>query len=41
MTVASPGDNRRALSPGEATVIEHGEVVDLGDGVTFTVERGA
>ncbi|HZL03592.1 MAG TPA: FHA domain-containing protein [Cellulomonas sp.] len=39
--VTRPGDSARRLSPGEATVIEHGEVVDLGDGVTFTVERGA
>ncbi|HEX5331436.1 MAG TPA: FHA domain-containing protein [Cellulomonas sp.] len=39
--VTRPGDSARQLAPGEATVIEHGEVVDLGDGVTFTVERGA
>jgi len=39
--VTRPGDSERRLTPGEATVIEHGEVVDLGDGVTFTVERGA
>jgi FHA domain len=39
--VTRPGDVARQLSPGEATIIEHGEVVDLGDGVTFTVERGA
>ncbi|PVU83789.1 hypothetical protein DDP54_13200 [Cellulomonas sp. WB94] len=39
--VTRPGDPARQLAPGEATVIEHGEVVDLGDGVTFTVERGA
>jgi hypothetical protein len=39
--VTRPGNSERRLTPGEATVIEHGEVVDLGDGVTFTVERGA
>ena len=39
--VTRPGDAARQLTPGEATIIEHGEVVDLGDGVTFTVERGA
>ena len=39
--VTRPGDGTRQLTPGEATIIEHGEVVDLGDGVTFTVERGA
>jgi hypothetical protein len=39
--VTRPGDGARQLAPGEATVIAHGEVVDLGDGVTFTVERGA
>ena len=39
--VTRPGDGARQLAPGEATVIEQGEVVDLGDGVTFTVERGA
>ncbi|MGV8977398.1 MAG: FHA domain-containing protein [Cellulomonas sp.] len=39
--VTRPGDGARQLEPGEATVIARGEVVDLGDGVTFTVERGA
>lgn len=39
--VTRPGDGARQLAPGEATVIARGEVVDLGDGVTFTVERGA
>ena len=39
--VTRPGDSARQLAPGEATVIGQGEVVDLGDGVTFTVERGA
>lgn len=30
----------RRLHPGEPTVVAPDEVVDLGDGVTFTVERG-
>ncbi|GEA89273.1 FHA domain-containing protein [Cellulomonas cellasea] len=39
--VSRPGERARRLHPGEATVVAAGEVVDLGDGVTFTVERGA
>ncbi|NMM32254.1 MAG: FHA domain-containing protein [Cellulomonas sp.] len=39
--VTRPGEGARQLAPGQATVIARGEVVDLGDGVTFTVERGA
>lgn len=39
--VSRPGERARRLHPGEATVVATGEVVDLGDGVTFTVERGA
>lgn len=38
--VARPGQGARRLHPGEPSVVETGEVVDLGDGVTFTVERG-
>jgi hypothetical protein len=29
------------LQPGEATVLQPGVLVDLGEGITFTVERGA
>ena len=36
--VAWPGGPVRRLHPGEPTVVAAGEVVDLGDGVTFTVE---
>jgi hypothetical protein len=39
--VARPGQGARRLHPGEPSVVDPGEVVDLGDGVTFTVERGA
>jgi hypothetical protein len=39
--VSRPGEGARRLHPGEPTVVEPGEVVDLGDGVTFVVERGA
>lgn len=39
--VARPGAPVRRLHPGEPTVVVPGEVVDLGDGVTFTVETGA
>jgi len=39
--VARPGHGARRLHPGEPSVVDPGEVVDLGDGVTFTVERGA
>ena len=39
--VTRPGEGARPLAPGQATVIARGEVVDLGDGVSFTVERGA
>jgi len=39
--VARPGEQARRLHPGEATVVARGEVVDLGDAVTFTVEWSA
>ncbi|ROS31034.1 FHA domain-containing protein [Cellulomonas sp. PhB150] len=39
--VTKQGEGARRLHPGEATVVEAGHVVDLGDGVTFTVERGS
>jgi hypothetical protein len=39
--VTRPDEGARRLRPGEPAIVEHGEVVDLGDGVTFTVERGA
>jgi len=39
--VTKQGQGARRLHPGEATVVESGQVVDLGDGVTFTVERGS
>ena len=35
------GHGPQRLHPGEPTVVEPGVVVDLGEGVTFTVERGA
>ncbi|MDM7831543.1 FHA domain-containing protein [Cellulomonas edaphi] len=38
--VTRTGEGARRLHPGEATPLESGHVVDLGDGVTFTVERG-
>ena len=34
------GAGPQRLHPGEPTVVEPGVVVDLGEGVTFTVERG-
>lgn len=39
VTRASSGARR--LRPGEPSAVEPDEVVDLGDGVTFTVERGS
>jgi hypothetical protein len=39
--VARPGTPARRLHPGEPTVVGPSDVVDLGDGVTFTVEPGA
>ncbi|MGY4642930.1 FHA domain-containing protein [Cellulomonas sp. URHB0016] len=39
--VSRPGEGARRLHPGEASVVGTGEIVDLGDGVTFTVERGS
>ncbi|OJV76601.1 MAG: hypothetical protein BGO37_11190 [Cellulomonas sp. 73-92] len=39
--VERPGAPARRLHPGEPTVVAAGEVVDLGDGVTFTVDAGA
>jgi hypothetical protein len=38
--LARPGAPARRLHPGEPTVVGDGEVVDLGDGVTFTVDAG-
>ncbi|WP_345027757.1 FHA domain-containing protein, partial [Cellulomonas oligotrophica] len=37
--VSRAGDGVRRLHPGEPSVVATDEVVDLGDGVTFTVER--
>ncbi|HWS58037.1 MAG TPA: FHA domain-containing protein, partial [Actinotalea sp.] len=34
------GSGPQRLHPGEPTVVEHGVVVDLGEGVTFIVEAG-
>ncbi|WP_432456698.1 FHA domain-containing protein [Cellulomonas iranensis] len=39
--VSRPGQGVRRLHPGEPSVVGTDEVVDLGDGVTFTVERSA
>lgn len=39
--VLRPGAPARRLHPGEPTVLAPGETVDLGDGVTFTVDRDA
>lgn len=39
--VSRPGEGARRLHPGEPSVVATDEVVDLGDGVTFTVERGS
>ena len=39
--VSRPGEGVRRLHPGEPSVVGTDEVVDLGDGVTFTVERTA
>lgn len=39
--VARPGEGARRLHPGEPSVVGVDEVVDLGDGVTFSVERGS
>ncbi|MCC2336629.1 FHA domain-containing protein [Cellulomonas wangsupingiae] len=39
--VSRPGEGVRRLHPGEPSVVGTDEVVDLGDGVTFTVERSA
>ena len=38
--VTAAGDGARRLHPGEPTVLSPGTVVDLGEGVTFSVERG-
>ncbi|MDM8084130.1 FHA domain-containing protein [Cellulomonas cellasea] len=38
--VSRQGERARRLHPGEPTLVRPGELVDLGDGVTFTVERG-
>jgi hypothetical protein len=39
--VVRPAAAPQRLQPGEATVLEPGVLVDLGEGITFTVERGA
>ena len=39
--VSRPGEGARRLHPGEPSVVGVDEVVDLGDGVTFSVERGS
>lgn len=39
--VARAGEGARRLHPGEPSVVGVDEVVDLGDGVTFSVERGS
>lgn len=39
--VSRAGEGARRLHPGEPSVVGVDEVVDLGDGVTFTVERGS
>lgn len=39
--VQTDGTPARRLHPGEPTRVGEGETVDLGDGVTFTVERGS
>jgi hypothetical protein len=39
--VARAGEGSRRLHPGEPSVVAADEVVDLGDGVTFSVERGS
>ncbi|MFS0706443.1 FHA domain-containing protein, partial [Cellulomonas sp. 179-A 9B4 NHS] len=39
--VSRPGEGVRRLPAGEPSVVATDEVVDLGDGVTFTVERTA
>lgn len=39
--VSRPGEGVRRLHAGEPSVVATDEVVDLGDGVTFTVERTA
>ncbi|WP_155377011.1 FHA domain-containing protein [Cellulomonas sp. JZ18] len=39
--VSRPGEGVRRLHAGEPSVVGTDEVVDLGDGVTFTVERTA
>ncbi|WP_426592501.1 FHA domain-containing protein [Cellulomonas sp. McL0617] len=38
--VARPGEGARRLHPGEPSVVGLDELVDLGDGVTFSLERG-
>ena len=39
--VSRSGEGARRLHPGEPSVVGVDEVVDLGDGVTFSVERGS
>jgi pSer/pThr/pTyr-binding forkhead associated (FHA) protein len=41
ITVAGGGLPPRRITAGEAVAVSEGDVVDLGDGVTFTVEPGA
>jgi resuscitation-promoting factor RpfA len=39
--VVHPGSAPQRLQPGEATVLQPGVLVDLGEDITFTVERDA
>ena len=41
VVVSRVGAAPQRLHPGEPSVVEPGDVVDIGDGVTFTVELGA
>ncbi|MBD3780276.1 MAG: FHA domain-containing protein, partial [Micrococcales bacterium] len=41
VTVSSGGLPPRRIAAGEPVVVRDGDVVDLGDGVTFTLEPGA
>lgn len=37
--LVQPGGHRATLSPGEGVAAEHGSVIDMGDGVTVTIDR--
>ena len=41
VSVSSGGLPPRRIAAGEPVVVRDGDVVDLGDGVTFTLEPGA